>query len=126
MTLTPDCKQWLRFPQLARYGCWLEQLLGMALPEEDLPRFALEFRREPAGTVDPEVDGLHADGSYLRSVVTLSRGGQACEHAEVDLSDEGRRAGRVPARPGNGIRSASRRERYHPGRSQRVARCGRV
>jgi hypothetical protein len=71
MTLAPDCKQWLRFPQLARYGYWLELLLGMALPEEDLALVALEFRREPAGTVDPEVDGLHVDGSYLSSVVTL-------------------------------------------------------
>jgi hypothetical protein len=27
-------KRWWRFPPLARYACWLEALLGEALPEE--------------------------------------------------------------------------------------------
>lgn len=60
-----------RFPQLVRYGCWLEELLGEALPEEAVVHSALEFRHEPAGSTDKEVDRLHADGSYIRSVFTL-------------------------------------------------------
>jgi hypothetical protein len=32
---------------------------------------ALEFRHERPGAVDKEVDKLHADGSYIRSVYTL-------------------------------------------------------
>ena len=32
---------------------------------------SLEFRHEPAGSEDQQVDRLHADGSYLRSVCTL-------------------------------------------------------
>jgi hypothetical protein len=66
-----DCKRWWKYPQLARYGCWLETLLGKALAEESLSLAALEYRHEPAGSVDEEVDRLHADGSYLRSVYTL-------------------------------------------------------
>jgi len=64
-------KRWWQFPQLARYGCWLEGLLGEALPEEGVSLASLEFRHEPAGSEDQEVDRLHADGSYLRSVCTL-------------------------------------------------------
>jgi hypothetical protein len=64
-------KRWWTFRQLARYGCWLERQLTQALPEESLCLAALEFRREPAGFVDNEVDQLHADGSYIRSVYTL-------------------------------------------------------
>src|SRR5690348_7375112 len=64
-------KRWRQFPELARYASWLEALLGMALPEEVISPTSLEFRHEPAGTKDPEVDRLHADGSYLRSVWTL-------------------------------------------------------
>jgi hypothetical protein len=64
-------KRWWQFPQLARYGCWLEGLLREALPEESVSLAALEFRHEPAGSVDREVDGLHADGGYVRSVCTL-------------------------------------------------------
>jgi hypothetical protein len=62
--------RWRQFPQLARYGRWLEALLAQALPGETLALVTLEFRHEPAGTTDPEVDRLHADGSYLRSVCT--------------------------------------------------------
>ena len=51
--------------------CWLEGLLGAALPEEAVSLASLEFRHEPAGLEDPEVDRLHADGSYIRSVCTL-------------------------------------------------------
>jgi hypothetical protein len=65
------CKRWWHFPELARYGCWLEALLGAALPDEALALAALELRQEAAGSTDPEVDRLHADGSYLRSVCTL-------------------------------------------------------
>jgi hypothetical protein len=63
--------RWRGFPELARHGGWLERLLGMALPEESLCLAALEFRHEPADSEDQEVDRLHADGSYLRSVCTL-------------------------------------------------------
>jgi hypothetical protein len=68
--LPSHSKRWWNFPELARYACWLESLLARALPEEALALTALEFRHEPAGSVDPEVDRLHADGSYLRSVYT--------------------------------------------------------
>src|SRR5262245_35718991 len=37
-------KRWWNYPQLARYGCWLEWLLGEALPEESVSLAALEFR----------------------------------------------------------------------------------
>ncbi len=63
--------RWWQFPQLARYACWLEALLGEALPEEAVALTSLEFRLELAGSEDREVDRLHADGSYLRSVWTL-------------------------------------------------------
>ncbi len=63
--------RWRQFPLLGRYGRWLEALLARALPEESLVLVALEFRHEPAGKADPEVDRLHADGSYVRSVCTL-------------------------------------------------------
>lgn len=69
--LPADDKRWWRFPPLARYACWLEALLGAALPEEAVSLTSLEVRHEPAGSVDVEVDRLHADGSYLRSVWTL-------------------------------------------------------
>jgi hypothetical protein len=63
-------KRWWKYPQLARYACWLERLLHEALPEEGVSLLSLEFRHEPEGFEDPEVDGLHADGSYIRSVFT--------------------------------------------------------
>src|SRR5262245_66486136 len=63
-------KRWWKYPQLARSGCWLERLLGEAIPEESVSLAALEFRHEPAGSEDQEVDRLHADGSYIRSVFT--------------------------------------------------------
>jgi hypothetical protein len=66
-TLRAGDSRWWKFPQLARYGCWLEALLRRALPEEAISLAALEFRHERAGLVDEEVDGLHADGSYIRS-----------------------------------------------------------
>jgi hypothetical protein len=64
-------KQWWKFPQLARFGCWLERLLRDVLPEESLGLANLEFRHEPAGSQVKDADRLHADGSYLRSVYTL-------------------------------------------------------
>jgi hypothetical protein len=64
-------KRWWRFPPLARYACWLEALLGAVLPDEAVSLTSLEYRHEPAGSEDLEVDCLHADGSYLRSVWTL-------------------------------------------------------
>ena len=60
-----------KFPHLVRYGGWLERLLAEALPEESLYLAEIDFRHEPAGTEEKEVDSLHADGSYLRSVCTL-------------------------------------------------------
>jgi hypothetical protein len=71
LVMESDGKRWWKYPQLARYGCWLESLLSKALPEESLSLASLEYRHEPAGSVDEEVDRLHADGSYLRSVFTL-------------------------------------------------------
>jgi hypothetical protein len=64
-------KRWWKFPQLARYGFWLERLLGKTLPEEAVSLADLEFRHEHAGSEDREVDQLHVDGSYIRSVFTL-------------------------------------------------------
>ena len=69
--LPPDSKRWWRFPPLAWYACWLETLLREALPEEAVSLDSLEFRHEPADSEDQQVDRLHADGSYLRSVCTL-------------------------------------------------------
>jgi hypothetical protein len=66
-----NVNRWWRVPQLVRYSRWLERLLGLALPEESLGLRDLEFRLEPAGYEDEQVDRLHADGSYLRSVCTL-------------------------------------------------------
>jgi hypothetical protein len=63
-------KRWEKLPQLARYACWLEELLGKALPEEGVSLAGLEFRNEEAGFAHREVDRLHADGSYIRSVYT--------------------------------------------------------
>jgi hypothetical protein len=71
MVLPFHCNRWRKHPQLARYGCWLESLLHPALPEEAVSLAALEYRHEPAGFLDPKVDRLHADGSYIRSVFTL-------------------------------------------------------
>jgi hypothetical protein len=70
--LSSHSNRWGNFPELAGYACWLEELLGLALPEEAVALASLEFRHEPAGLVDPEVDRLHADGSYLRAVYTLA------------------------------------------------------
>ena len=63
-------KRWWNYPQLARYGCWLEGFLCAALPAESVSLAALEFRHEPAGSTDQDVDRLHADGSYIRTVFT--------------------------------------------------------
>jgi hypothetical protein len=67
ITLRCHSKRWWRFAHLARYACWLEEVLADALPEEDVSLTELELRHERAGLVD----GLHADGSYIRSVWTL-------------------------------------------------------
>src|SRR5262245_59722813 len=69
--LSIDSKRSWRFPELARYGCWLEELLRLALPEEAVSLTSLEYRHERAGLVNAEVDGLHADQGYIRSVFTL-------------------------------------------------------
>ena len=65
-----DSKRWCKYPQLARYAGLLGGLLDEALPEESVSLASLEFRHEPAGTEDREVDRLHADGSYIRTVYT--------------------------------------------------------
>jgi hypothetical protein len=70
-TLRPGDARWRQFPWLARYAGWLGALLGKALPEEAVALRSLEFHYEPAGFEDRNVDRLHADGSYLRSVWTL-------------------------------------------------------
>lgn len=64
-----DCNRQL--PELARYGCWLQRLIQDALPEERVSLAILEFRYEAASHADKQVDRLHADGSYIRSVYTL-------------------------------------------------------
>jgi hypothetical protein len=71
MVLRADSKGWWKLPRLATYCRWLERVLSEALPEESLGLAELELRQEPAGAEDKEVDRLHADGSYLRSVYTL-------------------------------------------------------
>ncbi|HEY7327398.1 MAG TPA: hypothetical protein VH592_07160 [Gemmataceae bacterium] len=71
MVLPSHDKRWWRLPELAQYACWLETMLDEALPEEAVSLTSLEFRHEPSGCEDREVDRLHADGSYLRSVWTL-------------------------------------------------------
>jgi hypothetical protein len=63
-------RRWWKYPSLARYGCWLEGLQAEALPEESVSLAALAFRHEPGGSEDQEVDRLHADGPYIRSVFT--------------------------------------------------------
>jgi hypothetical protein len=65
-------QRWWKFPQLARYGCWLERVLGEILPEGPISLSALEYRHEPAGAENIEVDHLHADRGYIRTVCTLS------------------------------------------------------
>jgi hypothetical protein len=67
----PHGRRCRQFPQLVRYGSWLEALLGAALPEEAVALESVELRHEPQGFADPEVDRLHADGPYVRSVLTL-------------------------------------------------------
>jgi hypothetical protein len=69
MLKLPDCKR--RFPELARYGGWLQRLLQDALSEERVSLGILEFRYEAIDHADKLVDRLHADGSYIRSVYTL-------------------------------------------------------
>lgn len=76
---------WRRCPSLTRYGSWLERLLGEALPEEAVRLAALEFRHEPAGTEDEEVDRLHVDGSYIRAVYTVSGRATIYRHRGVEL-----------------------------------------
>ena len=71
LTLPFHSNRWWKIPELAHYACWLERLLVQALPEESASLATLEFRHERAGSVDEEVDKLHADGSYLRSVYAL-------------------------------------------------------
>jgi hypothetical protein len=70
--LSCHSKRWEKLPQLARYACWLEDLLRQALPEEFVSLASLEFRHEAAQSVDRVTDRLHADGSYLRAVYTLT------------------------------------------------------
>ncbi len=85
MVLPFHSKRWWRFPQLARYGCWLERLLVRALPAERLSLLDLEFRHEPAGSVDDTVDRMHADGSYVRSVHALYGPGTVYRDGDVEL-----------------------------------------
>jgi hypothetical protein len=82
--LLSDDKRWMRFPQLARYTCWLETLLAEALPEEAVSLTTLEYRHELAFSVDHEVDRLHADGSYIRTVYTLFGAGTIYREGRVE------------------------------------------
>jgi hypothetical protein len=116
-----NSKRWWRFPQLARYGCWLEGLLQASLPEEAVSLASLEFRHEQAGTQDSEVDNLHADGGYIRTVYTLFGESTIYRHAGIErpvpdgqtllLTAQNRtRALRIPCtlhrRPGGGSERA--------------------
>jgi hypothetical protein len=83
--LASDCARWWKLPQLARYACWLERLLDAALPEEALALAALDYRHEPAGYQDHEVDRLHADGGYVRTVCTLSGAPTVYRHQGEEL-----------------------------------------
>jgi hypothetical protein len=126
-------KQWVKFRPLARYGWWLECLLGRALPEESVSLASLEFRHETAGSVDEEVDRLHVDGSYIRSTCTLY--GRAtiyrCGRTELPVPDgqtlfitamDRARALRVPCtqhrRPGAGPERAIIVCSFEPRREQ--------
>jgi hypothetical protein len=60
-----------RFPELVNYGEWLQRLIQQTLPEERLQLGTLEFRFERGGLVDKEVDRIHADGGYIRSLHLL-------------------------------------------------------
>lgn len=107
-----------RFPELARYGRWLDSLLRQALPEECLGLDTLEYRFERAKLVIDEVDKLHADGGYIRSLYTLAGPPTVYLHARKEhivpfgrtlvITAFGRaRKVRVPCtlhrRPGSGI-----------------------
>jgi hypothetical protein len=75
----------LRYPELARHAYWLESLLTLALSGELVALGALEFRHEPAGFTDVEVDQLHADGSYIRSVTTASGPGTVYRDGDAQV-----------------------------------------
>jgi hypothetical protein len=79
-----DSDRWRKFPELACYGCWVEQFLQMALPDEPLSLVKLDVRHEPAGSVDQVVDRMHIDGSYIRSVCTLYGAPTLYRDGEVD------------------------------------------
>jgi hypothetical protein len=68
---TLNLTHWWKYPLLEQYARWLAELLGKVLPSEPVSLAGLDLRHEPAGFVDNEVDRLHADGSYIRSVFTL-------------------------------------------------------
>jgi hypothetical protein len=82
-------KRWWKLPQLARYACWLEELLGQALPEEAVSLAALEYRHEEAGSEDRLTERLHADGSYVRTVCTLYGPSTIYCNGETELSVPG-------------------------------------
>jgi hypothetical protein len=75
-----------RYPELAHYGAWLAQLLLLALPEEEARLVTLEYRYEPAGSEDEEVDRLHADGSYIRAVYNLCGSATVYRHEGVETA----------------------------------------
>ncbi len=112
----PGSKRWSRFPHLHRYRCWLERLLVQALPEETLRLVDLDVRHEPAGSANPLVDKLHADGLYVRSVWTL--------YGPTTIYRDGRAEPLRPARPnfvddGHGPRKGTRSALHAPPPSRR-------
>jgi hypothetical protein len=78
--------RWGKFPELARYGRWLELLLNRALPEELVSLADVGFRYEPAGAVSKDVDILHADGYYIRSTCALYGAATIYRDAGAELS----------------------------------------
>jgi hypothetical protein len=96
--LPSNCKRWWKFPQLARYGFWLDGLLGRSLCDESLSLAVLEFRHEVAGLEDKEVDRLHADGSYIRSVFTLFGPTTIYRDRDVERSGRSQNSNAISAR----------------------------
>jgi hypothetical protein len=82
--LPMGCRQWRKFPQLARYALWVESLLQQALPEELICLDRLEYRIEAANSQEPDVDQWHVDGSYVRSACTVQGMSTIVLHQEIE------------------------------------------
>jgi hypothetical protein len=81
-----DSHRWSKFPEPTDYAQWLESLLRKALPQESFSFASLELRNEPAGSVDDEIDKLHTDGGYIRSVYSLRGPAPVYRDGKTELS----------------------------------------